>query len=197
MRSRSHRGEEGGDLGRTGLASMFFGHAHTSVTQGKNRARRVPGAGPARLFRLIVVPPGPDISLPSAVSLTGWSECDVRERLRELVGANLMTGPVTGRFTCHDLLRVLATASTCSTAKARGTTSRTPATGSVRPAKAWASTRRRGTTGSKRCATSSSTSVLRRTRCGRNWLPWTQDCDLLKRHERCWWPPRKLCHQHR
>jgi DNA-binding SARP family transcriptional activator len=65
-------------------------------------------SGPAaRLFRLLGVHPGPDISMPAAASLAGAGHDQVRRLLRELVDAHLIVEHH-GRFTFHDLLRAYA-----------------------------------------------------------------------------------------
>jgi tetratricopeptide (TPR) repeat protein len=63
----------------------------------------------ARLFRLLVLHPGPDITAPAAASLTALTLAQVRPLLAELTRANLITEHTPGRYTCHDLLRDYAT----------------------------------------------------------------------------------------
>ncbi|MFI6094281.1 tetratricopeptide repeat protein [Lentzea sp. NPDC051213] len=58
-----------------------------------------------RLFRLLGLMPGSDVSLAGAASLAGIGPAETRELLTELARANLLDEPVPGRFTCHDLLR--------------------------------------------------------------------------------------------
>jgi tetratricopeptide (TPR) repeat protein/transcriptional regulator with XRE-family HTH domain len=62
----------------------------------------------ARMFRLLGLHPGPDISLPAAASLTATALPAAGRALRELTAANLLTEHVPGRFTSHDLLRAYA-----------------------------------------------------------------------------------------
>lgn len=69
--------------------------------------RALPPAA-ARLFRLLGLHPGPDITAPAAASLAGLSVRHVRPLLAELTHAHLLTEQVPGRYTCHDLLRVYA-----------------------------------------------------------------------------------------
>jgi tetratricopeptide (TPR) repeat protein/transcriptional regulator with XRE-family HTH domain len=64
--------------------------------------------GARRLFRLLGLHPGPDISAPAAASLAGLPLPQVRPRLAELAGAHLITEHVPGRYTFHDLLRAYA-----------------------------------------------------------------------------------------
>jgi tetratricopeptide (TPR) repeat protein len=62
----------------------------------------------ARMFRLLGVHPGPDISARAAASLAGVPLPRARELLAELAGANLLTEHAPGRFAFHDLLRAYA-----------------------------------------------------------------------------------------
>ncbi|SEH02447.1 Tetratricopeptide repeat-containing protein [Nonomuraea solani] len=62
----------------------------------------------ARLFRLLPLNPGPDISLPATAALTGALELVVRRQLAALARAHLLTTPVTGRWGMHDLVRLYA-----------------------------------------------------------------------------------------
>ncbi|MEU8869485.1 AfsR/SARP family transcriptional regulator [Streptomyces umbrinus] len=65
--------------------------------------------GAARLFVLLGVHPGPDISAPAAASLTGLTPHQVQTLLAELARAHLITEHIPGRYTLHDLLRAHAT----------------------------------------------------------------------------------------
>jgi DNA-binding SARP family transcriptional activator/tetratricopeptide (TPR) repeat protein len=62
----------------------------------------------ARMFRLLGLHPGPDISVAAAASLGGIPERKAGRALAELAGAHLVTEHVPGRFTSHDLVRVYA-----------------------------------------------------------------------------------------
>ncbi|MEU3463647.1 BTAD domain-containing putative transcriptional regulator [Streptomyces sp. NPDC006733] len=62
----------------------------------------------ARLFRLLGVHPGPDISVPAAAGLAGVPPAAARAALAELTRAHLLTEQATGRFAFHDLLRAYA-----------------------------------------------------------------------------------------
>ncbi len=65
--------------------------------------------GPAaRMFRLLGVHPGPDITIPAAASLAGISGGEAGRLLAELTGTHLLTEHVPGRFAFHDLMRVYA-----------------------------------------------------------------------------------------
>jgi DNA-binding SARP family transcriptional activator/tetratricopeptide (TPR) repeat protein len=63
----------------------------------------------ARLFRLLALHPGQDLTVPAAASLADLSEEDARRLMTELARANLVAEPVAGRFAFHDLLRAYAT----------------------------------------------------------------------------------------
>jgi tetratricopeptide (TPR) repeat protein len=65
-----------------------------------------PAAG--RMFRLLGVHPGPDISAPAAASLAGVSLRQTRQALNELTMANLVAEHAPGRYAFHDLLRAYA-----------------------------------------------------------------------------------------
>jgi tetratricopeptide (TPR) repeat protein len=66
-------------------------------------------SGPAaRMFRLLGMHPGPDISAPAAASLAGVPVPQARRALAELTGAHLVAEPALGRFSFHDLLRAYA-----------------------------------------------------------------------------------------
>jgi DNA-binding SARP family transcriptional activator/tetratricopeptide (TPR) repeat protein/DNA-binding XRE family transcriptional regulator len=66
-------------------------------------------SGPARrMFRLLGLHPGPDITPAAAASLAGISPGPARAALRELTRAHLLAEPVPGRFSSHDLLRLYA-----------------------------------------------------------------------------------------
>ena len=64
----------------------------------------------ARMFRLLGLHPGPDISVPAAVSLAGTDEPAARRALRDLTRANLIDEHAPGRYTFHDLVRAYAAA---------------------------------------------------------------------------------------
>ncbi|MGH3938694.1 MAG: ATP-binding protein [Pseudonocardiaceae bacterium] len=63
----------------------------------------------ARLFRLLSVHPGPEITTQAAASLAGLPEQDTGELITELTGAHLLEQPHPTRYHFHDLLRAYAT----------------------------------------------------------------------------------------
>jgi tetratricopeptide (TPR) repeat protein len=62
----------------------------------------------ARMFRLLGVHPGPDISLTAAASMAGVPRSEAAMALRELVRTHMVTEPVHARYTFHELLRAYA-----------------------------------------------------------------------------------------
>lgn len=61
-----------------------------------------------RMFRLLGLPPGPDISLTAAASLAGIARQAAGAALRELVRTHMAAEPVHSRYGFHDLLRAYA-----------------------------------------------------------------------------------------
>jgi tetratricopeptide (TPR) repeat protein len=59
----------------------------------------------ARMFRLLGLHPGPDISLPAAASLAGIPRAEAGAALRELTQTHMVAEHVPGRFAFHSLLR--------------------------------------------------------------------------------------------
>ena len=62
----------------------------------------------ARMFRLLGIHPGPDISGAAAASLAGCDPVQARRALGELTRAHLITERADGRYGLHDLLRAYA-----------------------------------------------------------------------------------------
>jgi DNA-binding SARP family transcriptional activator len=62
----------------------------------------------ARVFRLLGVHPAPDISLSAVASLAGLTRAEAGAALRELVRTHMVSEPVHGRYTFHELLRAYA-----------------------------------------------------------------------------------------
>jgi tetratricopeptide (TPR) repeat protein len=65
-------------------------------------------AAAARVFRLLSLHPGPDITISAAASLAGVPSSQARRILEDLVRAHLLTEHAPGRYACHDLLRSYA-----------------------------------------------------------------------------------------
>ncbi len=62
----------------------------------------------ARMFALLGLHPGPDITIPAAASLAGTPLAEAQKILEELAAANLTAETSPGRFSMHDLLRAYA-----------------------------------------------------------------------------------------
>jgi transcriptional regulator with XRE-family HTH domain len=69
--------------------------------------------GAARLFRLLGLHPGPNISTLAAASLAGLPEHDTRNLLAELTRAYLLEESTPERYQFHDLLRAYANEKAC------------------------------------------------------------------------------------
>jgi hypothetical protein len=82
--------------GETGLRAVF------------SWSYRLLSTDAARIFRLLGLPTGPDISLAAAADLAGVAQREARKLLGELCRANLLEQHVPGRFRFHDLLRAYA-----------------------------------------------------------------------------------------
>jgi DNA-binding SARP family transcriptional activator/tetratricopeptide (TPR) repeat protein len=61
-----------------------------------------------RMFQLVGLHPGADLSEPAAVALAGTSADEARAMLADLAGAHLVDEHVPGRFAVHDLLHLYA-----------------------------------------------------------------------------------------
>ncbi len=62
----------------------------------------------ARMFRLLGLHPGPDISSSAAASLAGIPRAEASAALRELAATHMVAEHLPGRFTFHNLLRAYA-----------------------------------------------------------------------------------------
>jgi hypothetical protein len=95
------------DARRT-LDAFHGGDPATDVRVVFSRSYHVLSPASARLFRLLGLPPGPEIAIPAAASLAGVPIEHVWPLLAELTRAHLVAEPAPGRFTLHDLLRAYA-----------------------------------------------------------------------------------------
>ena len=77
-------------------------------------------AAAARLFQLLGVHPGPDISAAAAASLSALPRPEVHSALHELARVGLIAEHVPGRFAQHDLLRIYAKEQAAADEKAIG-----------------------------------------------------------------------------
>ena len=109
------------------LDVLDAGHAATNVRAVLSWSYQQLDAATARLFRLLGLHAGPDVSAAAAASMAGLPLDDARRRLGELTRAHLLTEHSPGRFSSHDLLRAYAaelTQSADSEAERRAATGR-------------------------------------------------------------------------
>jgi DNA-binding SARP family transcriptional activator/Tfp pilus assembly protein PilF len=93
---------------RTGLDAFAGGERAADVRAVFSWSYRMLGGPAARLFRLLGVHPGPDITVPAAASLAGVPRQQARTLLAELTRSHLVAEHSPGRFALHDLLRAYA-----------------------------------------------------------------------------------------
>ncbi|MBB4764884.1 BTAD domain-containing putative transcriptional regulator [Amorphoplanes digitatis] len=93
---------------RVGLDALGSDDPATDVRAAFHASYRVLSPAAQRLFRLIALHPGPEVSITAAAGLAGVAAGAARAGLTELARAHLLTEPSAGRFTCHDLLRAYA-----------------------------------------------------------------------------------------
>jgi DNA-binding SARP family transcriptional activator/tetratricopeptide (TPR) repeat protein len=91
------------------LEALDAGDPAASVRAVFSWSYRQLSAEAARMFRLLGLHPGPDISVPAAASLAAAAELQARRLLAELSRAYLVAEHVPGRYALHDLLRAYAT----------------------------------------------------------------------------------------
>ena len=90
------------------LNAFPSGDAATDIRAVFSWSHRTLSTGAARLFRLLGLHPGPDISASAAASLVGIAREQASTLLTELACAHLLTEHAPGRYTFHDLLRAYA-----------------------------------------------------------------------------------------
>jgi tetratricopeptide (TPR) repeat protein len=90
------------------LDALDTGDAASNVREVFSWSCRQLSAPAARMFRLLGVHRGPDISADAAASLAGVEPPLARQALAELTRAHLLTEHVPGRFAFHDVLRSYA-----------------------------------------------------------------------------------------
>ncbi len=91
------------------LDALRGGDAATDIRAVFSWSYRTLSPNAARLFRLLGLHPGPELTAPAAASLAGIPIRPARLLLAELVDAHLLTERIPGRYTFHDLLRAYAT----------------------------------------------------------------------------------------
>ncbi|HEX4661793.1 MAG TPA: tetratricopeptide repeat protein [Streptosporangiaceae bacterium] len=84
------------------------GETASSVRSAFSWSYRTLTLAAARMFRLLGLHPGPDITVPAAASLAAVTAGQAGAGLAELERAHLITEQAPGRFTFHDLLRAYA-----------------------------------------------------------------------------------------
>jgi DNA-binding SARP family transcriptional activator/Tfp pilus assembly protein PilF len=93
---------------RDGLAALAGDDTAADVRAVFSWSYRMLGDPAARLFRLLGVHPGPDVTAPAAASLAGVPRAEARASLAELTRSHLLVEPSPGRYALHDLLRAYA-----------------------------------------------------------------------------------------
>lgn len=92
----------------SGLDAFEAGEPAADVRVALSWSYRALGATTARLFRLLGLCPGPQISAAAAASLAGVPLPRVRPLLSELLDRSMLAGRGAGRYILHDLLRAYA-----------------------------------------------------------------------------------------
>ena len=90
------------------LEALDAGDPTASVRAVFSWSYRQLGAEAARLFRLLGLHPGPDISSAAAASLAAVPQPEARQLLAELTRAHLVAENLPSRYALHDLLRAYA-----------------------------------------------------------------------------------------
>jgi DNA-binding SARP family transcriptional activator/transcriptional regulator with XRE-family HTH domain/tetratricopeptide (TPR) repeat protein len=93
---------------RRRLDVLETGESATSVRMVFSWSRAKLGERASRMFRLLGIHPGPDITVSVAATLAGLSRKEAYLALAELCDEHLLTEYVPGRYICHDLLRSYA-----------------------------------------------------------------------------------------
>ncbi len=93
---------------RTRLDVLETGESATSVRKVFSWSRAKLGDRASRVFRLLGIHPGPDITVSAAASLVGLPRGQAYLALAELCDEHLLTEYIPGRYICHDLLRSYA-----------------------------------------------------------------------------------------
>jgi tetratricopeptide (TPR) repeat protein len=90
------------------LDALDAGDQAASIRAVFSRSYQQLGLEAARMFRLLGLHSGPDISVRAAASLAAADQPQARRLLGELARDCLITERAPGRFSCHDLLRAYA-----------------------------------------------------------------------------------------
>ncbi|MEV4416710.1 helix-turn-helix domain-containing protein [Catellatospora sp. NPDC049609] len=110
LRPQFPLGQLAGELAEAGrvLDTLRSADASTDLRAVFSWSHRMLAPGTARLFRLLSLAPGPDITGPAAASLAGVGQGRGAAMLAELARAQLVSEHAPGRFRFHDLLRAYA-----------------------------------------------------------------------------------------
>jgi DNA-binding SARP family transcriptional activator/DNA-binding XRE family transcriptional regulator len=95
------------------LDALETGEPATSVRMVFSWSRARLSKPASRMFRLIGIHAGPDITVPAAASLAGLPRNMAYLALAELCDENLLAENAPGRYTCHELLRTYAAERSC------------------------------------------------------------------------------------
>ena len=90
---------------RDRLHALDVGDTHVDLSAVFSWSYQTLSTAAARMFRLLSLHPGPDISVAAAASLTATERDQAHAALSELTRAHLLTELSAGRFAYHDLLR--------------------------------------------------------------------------------------------
>jgi tetratricopeptide (TPR) repeat protein/transcriptional regulator with XRE-family HTH domain len=90
------------------LDGLDAGDAASSIRAVFSRSYLSLGDPARRMFRLLGLPPGPDITALAAASLAGLPPPAARRAIRELTAAHMLTEHAPGRYALHDLLAAYA-----------------------------------------------------------------------------------------
>jgi DNA-binding SARP family transcriptional activator/tetratricopeptide (TPR) repeat protein len=93
---------------RSQLDALDAGDTSTSVRTVFSWSYQNLSGPAARMFRLLGMHPGPDITVPAAASLADIPPVEARHLLGELTRVHLLNEHAVGRFAFHDLLRAYA-----------------------------------------------------------------------------------------
>ncbi|WP_083795896.1 BTAD domain-containing putative transcriptional regulator [Catenulispora acidiphila] len=93
---------------RSRLDALDAGGQSSSVRTAFSWSLRQLSPSAARMFRLLGLHPGPDITVAAAAGLAGTSRALAAQALAELARAHLLAEHMAGRFAFHDLLRAYA-----------------------------------------------------------------------------------------
>lgn len=94
--------------GQARLDALDTGEPASSVRAVFSWSYRSLGDAVARMFRLLGLHPGPDITAAAAASLAGIQADQSRRHLADLAAAHLLAERIPGRYAFHDLLRAYA-----------------------------------------------------------------------------------------